>query len=124
MTREVTHFQQFEAALDTIQPNFPPGILQSDPKYSNLFFNMSQGEDATGPWNEGLSTRFSEEWQNIEDPKSCVKATNGLVDVKPKGTDRTEESVKKMDKELGRARSKEVKSATPEKDIQWSNYQI
>lgn len=34
MTREVAHFQQFEAALDTIQPNFPPGVLQSDPRYS------------------------------------------------------------------------------------------
>src|SRR3954464_10010678 len=37
MTREVAHFQQFEAALDSIQPNFPPGILQSDPKHSNTY---------------------------------------------------------------------------------------
>ncbi len=31
MTREVTHFQQFEAALETIQPNFPPGVFQTSP---------------------------------------------------------------------------------------------
>ena len=31
MTREVTHFQQFEAALETIQPNFPPGIRICNP---------------------------------------------------------------------------------------------
>ena len=31
MTREITHFQQFEAALSTIQPNFPPGTLQTSP---------------------------------------------------------------------------------------------
>jgi Mn-containing catalase len=42
MTREVAHFQMFEAALDTIQPNFPPGILQSDPKHSNKKGNADQ----------------------------------------------------------------------------------
>ncbi len=41
MTREVAHFQMFEAALNTAQPNFPPGILQADPRYSNTYFNMS-----------------------------------------------------------------------------------
>lgn len=44
MTREITHFQQFEAALSTIQPNFPPGTLQTSPKYSNLYFNLSRVE--------------------------------------------------------------------------------
>ena len=39
MTREVTHYQQFEAALETIQPNFPPGVFQTSPKYSNLYFD-------------------------------------------------------------------------------------
>ena len=63
MTREVTHYQQFEAALETIQPNFPPAVFQTSPKYSNLYFNMSQGEDARGPWNQGKSTRLHEEWQ-------------------------------------------------------------
>ena len=61
MTREVAHFQQFEAALDTIQPNFPPGVLQSDPRYSNIYSNHSMGEDARGPWNEGeiRASRYS-----------------------------------------------------------------
>ena len=27
MTREVTHYKMFEAALESIQPNFPPGVL-------------------------------------------------------------------------------------------------
>ena len=43
MTREVAHYQMFEAALETIQPNFPPGVLQSDPRYSNLYFKLSNG---------------------------------------------------------------------------------
>lgn len=122
MTREVAHYQQFEAALETIQPNFPPGILQSDPRYSNLYYNMSKGEDFRGPWNEGVSTQLHEEWQYIDHPQEQVESTDGLIDLEPKGTDRTEESVKKMDQALGRERSYEIKSATPEENLQWSSY--
>lgn len=28
MTREVAHFQMFQAALDSIEPNFPPGMFR------------------------------------------------------------------------------------------------
>lgn len=122
MTREVAHFQQFEAALDSIRPNFPPGVLQSDPRYSNLYYNTSAGEDARGPWNEGSSTRFKETWQYIDNPKQHVESTDGLQDLKPTGTDRTLESVKKMDEKLSKERSGEINSASPDKDIQWSNY--
>ena len=85
MTREVAHFQQFEAALDTIRPNFPPGVLQSDPRYSNLYYNMSEGEDSRGPWNEGKSVGFNETWQYVDDPKRQVDRTNGLLDTEPTG---------------------------------------
>lgn len=53
MTREITHFQQFSAALATIEPNFPPGVLQGDPRYTHLAFDMSNGSSFRGPWNEG-----------------------------------------------------------------------
>lgn len=122
MTREVAHFQQFEAALESIKPNFPPGVLQSDPRYSNLYYNTSSGEDAEGPWNTGESTRFKETWQYIKDPIDHVDSTNGLQDIEPTGTDRTLDSVKKMDKKLSKERSEEVNSATPMEDMQWSNY--
>lgn len=122
MTREVAHYQQFEAALATIQPNFPPAVLQSDPRYSNLYFNMSSGQDALGPWNEGQSSQLGEQWQYIEDPLQHVTSTNGLVDVKPEGTKRTEKTVTKANETLSKVRSTEVKSATPETDIQWSTY--
>lgn len=122
MTREVAHFQQFQAALDSIQPNFPPGIFQTNPKYSNLYYNMSKGEDARGPWNEGVSTHLKENWQYIDNPDEQVKKTKGLTDMEPEGTDRTIESVEKADKALGKKRSEEILSATPDKDIQWSTY--
>lgn len=122
MTREVAHFQQFEAALETIQPNFPPGIFQTNPKYSNLYYNMSKGEDARGPWNEGMSCELGEEWQYIDNPQEQVETTNGLLDLEPQGTERTEKMVRKTDEKLAKERSAEILSATAEKDMQWSKY--
>lgn len=122
MTREVAHFEQFQAALETIQPNFPPGIFQTNPKYSNLYYNMSKGEDARGPWNEGESIELKEEWQYIDNPQQQVRETDGLLDLAPKGTTRTEESVCEIDEKLAKERSNEILSATPKKDMQWCNY--
>lgn len=119
MTREVAHFQQFQAALETIKPNFPPGIFQTNPRYSNLYYNMSKGQDARGPWNEGKSTELQEEWQFIDDPFQDVKETNGLLDKEPQGTKRTEEMVMKMDEKLAKERSQEILSATPKENLQW-----
>jgi Mn-containing catalase len=53
LTREITHAQMFMRALDQM------GKLE-DPYFGNippddtvkLVFNLSQGEDARGPWNE------------------------------------------------------------------------
>jgi len=109
----VAHFQMFEAALDSIQPNFPPGVLQSDPRYSNLYFNMSSGADARGPWNEGESTQFGETWQFIDDPVKYVLETNGLLNVQPEGTERTLKGVSQLDQELSQERSEEIKMAVP-----------
>ncbi len=120
MTREVAHFQMFEAALETIQPNFPPGILQSDPRYSNLYFNMSSGNDFRGPWNEGPSTRLGETFQFIEDPIKHVLETNQLLDQEPQGTDRTEEIVQALNEELSQQRSTEIHAAAPMGPQQWN----
>ena len=123
MTREVTHYQQFEAALETIQPNFPPGILQTSPKYSNLYFDMSKGGEARGPWNKGRSTQLDEEWQYIDKPLEAVTATKGLTDIKPEGTSRTEEEVRSIDEKLSKERSKHIKNANKGKDTQWCEYE-
>lgn len=121
MTREVAHFQMFEAALESIQPNFPPGVLQSDPRYSNLYFNMSTGNDYTGPWNTGESSEMKETYQYIEDPIRYVMQTNGLHNQQPKGTDRTMEEVKKADREMSRVRSEEINMAAPvDGEQQWN----
>jgi Mn-containing catalase len=111
----------FEAALATIQPNFPPGILQSDPKYSNLYFNMSSGNDFKGPWNQGVSTQLGETFQFIDDPVKHVMETNGLLLQKSAGTDRTENEVAQLDKELSSVRSQEIKSASSMGEQQWND---
>lgn len=125
MTREVAHFQMFQAALDSIQPNFPPGILQSDPKFSNKYFNMSKGEDYKGPWNEGKSPEMGEDWQVVDDPLTHVQETNGLLQEKASGTQRTDKSVQKDNRSLSAERKAEVEEATrPVNGIMsWSVYE-
>jgi Mn-containing catalase len=122
MTREVAHFQMFEAALATFQPNFPPGVRQADPRYSNVYFNMSKGAEARGSWNEGTSTQLGEPWKYVADPQSNVEQTNGLVDTVTDDTTKTSQSLKEMEADLSKKKTAEIKSATPEKDIQWSDY--
>ncbi|MCA1758192.1 MAG: manganese catalase family protein [Bacteroidales bacterium] len=121
MTREVAHFQMFQAALNNIKPNFPPGILQSDPRFSNKYFNMSKGEDFKGAWNEGKSPELSEEWQFIDNPIEHVQKTDGLLDEKAEGTKRTENSVQKNNKSVSAERKAKVDEATlPENgDMSW-----
>lgn len=122
MTREVAHFQMFQASLNTIEPNFPPAVLQSDPRYSNTYYNMSSGNDFRGPWNEGVSPGLGETWQYIEDPLKQVIETNGLIDLESKGTKRTLETMQQADEKLSAIRSQEVKEVSPPAENQWSTY--
>ncbi|GAA4312279.1 manganese catalase family protein [Compostibacter hankyongensis] len=124
MTREVAHFQMFEAALGTIQPNFPPGVLQADPRYSNNYFNMSDGNgvDQRGPWNEGESPELGETWQYIRDPVKHVSATNGLLDQQPSGTQQTLEDMEAQNKALSETRSKEASAGMPKGSAEWCTY--
>ena len=123
MTREIAHFQMFAAALETIQPNFPPGVLQGDPRYTHLYFNMSNGASARGPWNEGQGPwPKGETWEYVDEPGEQVIETNGLVDQPIAGTKKSHEDCSELERELSRIRSQEVKSAVPAGRNQWSDY--
>lgn len=122
MTREIAHFQMFSAALETIEPNFPPGILQGDPRFTHAYFNMSNGEDVRGPWNEGQGTWDQGEWEYIADPVAQVQETEGQMSKEIVGSERTDREVQKMNRELSKERSGEVSSATPSGAQQWSDY--
>jgi len=121
MTREVAHYKMFEAALDSIQPNFPPGVLQGDPRFTQQYFNLSPEKSAQGPWNTGEMPDMYKEWQYIEDPKQYVKQTQGLTDMddtKEDDLDRMEE----MDEQMSKLRSEEVQDAEPNGTAVWSDY--
>lgn len=54
LTREITHTQMFMKALESMNKLTDPffGTIQPD-ETVNIVFNLSQGEDYRGPWNEG-----------------------------------------------------------------------
>lgn len=121
MTREVAHYKMFEAALDSIQPNFPPGVLQADPRFTQQYFNFSPEKSMQGPWNTGEMPDMYKEWQYIEDPQRYVKQTQGLTDLEDTKDDDLEE-MDELNKEMSRVRSEEVKEAEPEGTGVWSDY--
>lgn len=79
MTREIAHQKSFEKALYSIEPNFPSGKLQGDPRFANVYFNLSQGEgDMRGSWNQG------DQWQFVSnlDEIAAVDGGDGTPSVK------------------------------------------
>jgi Mn-containing catalase len=95
MTREIAHQQSFEKALYSMQPNFPPGKLPGMPEFTNVYFNMSQGEgDARGPWNSDENFEYvtdREEQQAVDggDGKAQVQITEFEANVVEQAAMRT-----------------------------------
>lgn len=84
MTREIAHQKSFEKALYAIEPNFPPGKLPGKPEFTDVYYDMSQGDgDATGPWNSG------ENWEVVSDreAQAAVDGGDGTASVKLKKAD-------------------------------------
>ncbi len=122
MTREISHFQMFNAALQTIQPNFPPGVLQGDPRFTHAYFNMSDGASARGPWNEGQGPwGAGEEWTYIANPREHVVETDGLLDQPLTGA-QTNDELDRKNNMIAKMRSKEVNRSMPQGELSWSEY--
>ena len=72
MTREIAHQKSFEKALYAMEPNFPPGKMPGDARFTNVYFNMSQGEpERRGPWNQG------EQWQFVSEREKQMAVDGG-----------------------------------------------
>ncbi|WP_305824232.1 manganese catalase family protein [Massilia brevitalea] len=72
MTREVAHQKSFEKALYSMESNFPPGKMPADPRFSSVYFNMSQGPgEMRGPWNQG------EGWDFVSDREKQMGVDGG-----------------------------------------------
>ncbi|MEZ2335343.1 manganese catalase family protein [Mucilaginibacter sp. RCC_168] len=123
MTREVTHYKMFEAALNDIQPNFPPGVLAADPRFTQQAFNLSNGTSVRGPWNEGEMPGMDREWNYVADPIVYVQETQGCTQT-DKELDKELKQTKKLDKEMSANKSTEVKNSEPQGVAQWSTYQV
>ena len=120
MTREIAHFQMFAAALGTIEPNFPQGVFQGDPRFTHTYFNMSSDEPAEsqtsvagdlvrGPWNDGQGPWQQGEWVFVDDPVSHVRQSHGLADQEIVGSTFSMADVDKLDTALSAERSTETK---------------
>ncbi|MET0344375.1 MAG: manganese catalase family protein [Polyangiales bacterium] len=91
MTREIAHQKSFEKALYAIEPNFPSGKVAGDPRFTNVYFNLSQGDgDLRGPWNQGP------QWNFIEDYAQCSAVGGGDGHVRIDLSKADAASVKKM----------------------------
>jgi len=121
MTREVAHYKMFEAALETIQPNFPPGVLQADPRFTQQYFNLSPEKSVRGPWNQGEMPGLNKEWDYVADPISQVKQTEGLS-VTDTDMEAQLEKTEQLNLALSKQKSEEVKATDPSGTAQWSDY--
>ncbi|MDB5778348.1 MAG: Catalase [Polaromonas sp.] len=89
MTREIAHQKSFEKALYSIEGNFPPGKLAGDPRFTNKYFDMSQGEgsmvppEVRGSWNQG------DQWEYISarDQQVAVDGGTGIGSVELQPTE-------------------------------------
>ncbi|HJT75927.1 MAG TPA: manganese catalase family protein [Gemmataceae bacterium] len=124
MTREIAHFQMFTAALATIDHNFPPGILQGDPRFTHAYYNLSNGTEVRGPWNQGQGPWGpGESWDYIDDPLQYVLETQGQKERPIRGSNITEAEVARTNKTLSARRSQEVKQAISSGENAWSCYE-
>ncbi|MDQ2753382.1 MAG: manganese catalase family protein [Bacteroidota bacterium] len=121
MTREVAHYKMFEAALDSISNNFPPGVLQADPRFTQQYYNTSPANSVRGPWNEGEMPGLGKNWEYVADPVAAVKETEGLTTNMPP-MDKELAVTEKVNKQMSDVKSAEVKSAEPKGVAQWSTY--
>ncbi len=123
MTREIAHFQMFAAALETIQPNFPPGILQGDPRYTHVYVNLSNGGNIRGPWNQGQGPWCEgEQWNYVEHPTQITPQRAGSENQAGQGSRLSLEDAQELDRRMSRERSQEVMSAMPKGENSWENF--
>jgi len=73
MTREIAHQKSFEKALYAIEPNFPTGKLPGDPRFTDTYYDLSQGNGGAtrGPWNQG------DQWVFVDNPEQQLAVDGG-----------------------------------------------
>ncbi|MGE5450747.1 MAG: manganese catalase family protein [Acidobacteriota bacterium] len=86
MTREIAHQLSFEKALYAIEPNFPPGKNPGDPRFTNVYFNTSQGVgEQRGAWNSDENFQYV----SNRDNQMAVDGGSGIPEVNLKAEELT-----------------------------------
>jgi Mn-containing catalase len=111
----------FSAALADIQPNFPPGVLQGDARFTHAYFDMSNGANVRGPWNQGRGPWASGEWTFVSDPIKTVRETEGLTEFEQTAPN-TDDQLEQVGKKVSEMRYDEISKAVPKGSNQWSSY--
>jgi Mn-containing catalase len=89
MTREIAHQKSFEKALYAIEPNFPAGKLPGDPRFTDKYYDMSQGEgNVRGPWNDGP------QWQYVDQREQQYAVDGGTGGASVELTEEEQDSLK------------------------------
>ncbi len=123
MTREIAHLQMFAAALGTLAVNFPPGVLQGDPRFTHVYYNTSDSVEVRGNWNRGQGPwQHGEEWVYIADPVQYVRDTQGLTEVPVQGTHVSVDDADRLNRQLSQQKSDEIKASVPRGSARWSEY--
>src|ERR1700744_2255347 len=120
MTREVTHYKMFEAALNSIPDNFPPGVLAADPRFLQNTYNLSEGA-VRGPWNQGEIPGMGKDFVYVENPIQQARETEGQTKL-PEDFKSELKDKEKLDQQMSKDKSAEVTNAEPKGVAQWSNY--
>ncbi|HWR49898.1 MAG TPA: hypothetical protein VN428_02255, partial [Bryobacteraceae bacterium] len=106
-----------------IAEHFPPGVLQGDPRYTHVYFDMSNGKEIRGPWNQGQGPwQKGEEWQFVGDPIRHVQQTQGLVNQEIAGDSHDFKQVETLNRKKALTRSGEVTASVKPGEGQWSTY--
>lgn len=83
----------------------------------------SNGDSMRGPWNQGQGPwEQGEHWVYVEDPIRQAIETHGQMDQPIEGASKTADEVDRLNRQLSRQRSQEVKEAVPTGENQWSKY--
>jgi Mn-containing catalase len=88
MTREIAHQKMFEAALNAIDKNFPPGRMPGDERFAHMYFKDSMdgkaAQDGVNLVRENIDWKF-----DVGDPSMVKTGDPELPDPKPAVASRT-----------------------------------
>ena len=92
MTREIAHQKMFEAALDAIMQNFPPGKLPGDKTIAHAYFEDSKANGHGRHESEGFELVKNSRWGFQLHKSEQIVGDRQSADRTPSGESKTKDS--------------------------------